>query len=128
MDRDNGIFYEMLTYPMTRAQYLLGKALFNLAIAVGQAGVTVLLAAALLGVPIHWPGLPLLVGGWAGQIPEQHRNREQSEAGDQQAGDGAGAEGDGQALLQAGAGRLGGADVGAHRNVHADEAGDSRQQ
>ena len=30
MDRDNGIFYEMLTYPMSRSQYLLGKVLFNL--------------------------------------------------------------------------------------------------
>ena len=30
MDRDNGIFYEMLTYPMRRSEYLLGKGLFNL--------------------------------------------------------------------------------------------------
>ena len=60
MDRDNGIFYEMLTYPMTRAQYLLGKALFNLLIALAQAAITVLLAKALLGVSIRWPGLPLL--------------------------------------------------------------------
>ena len=37
LDRDNGIFYEMLTYPMSRAQYLLGKVLFNVLIAVGQA-------------------------------------------------------------------------------------------
>src|SRR5688572_32816119 len=44
MDRDNGIFFEMLTYPMRRAEYLLGKGLFNLAIAVGQAAVTVVLA------------------------------------------------------------------------------------
>ena len=29
LDRDNGIFYEMLTYPMSRSQYLLGKVLFN---------------------------------------------------------------------------------------------------
>jgi ABC-2 type transport system permease protein len=60
MDRDNGIFYEMLTYPMTRAEYLLGKALFNLLIAVGQAAITVLLSSALLGVPVRWPGVPLL--------------------------------------------------------------------
>src|SRR5687767_14946725 len=25
LDRDNGIFYEMLTYPLSRSQYLLGK-------------------------------------------------------------------------------------------------------
>lgn len=29
MDRDNGIFYEMLTYPLSRAAYLVGKVLFN---------------------------------------------------------------------------------------------------
>ena len=60
MDRDNGIFYEMLTYPMTRAQYLLGKVLFNLLIAIGQAAITVALAGLWLGVPIHWDRLPLL--------------------------------------------------------------------
>ncbi len=30
MDRDNGIFYEMLTYPISRAEYLVGKVLFNI--------------------------------------------------------------------------------------------------
>ena len=60
MDRDNGIFYEMLSYPMTRAQYLLGKVLFNLLIAVSQAAVTVLLARWLLDVPLLWTRLPLL--------------------------------------------------------------------
>jgi ABC-2 type transport system permease protein len=62
MDRDNGIFYEMLTYPMTRAEYLLGKVLFNLIVAVLQAAVTVLLAAAFLQVPLMFPRLLLLLG------------------------------------------------------------------
>jgi ABC-type multidrug transport system ATPase subunit len=53
MDRDNGIFFEMLTYPMRRAEYLVGKCLFNLLIAVAQAAVTVILARAVLGVPIR---------------------------------------------------------------------------
>jgi ABC-2 type transport system permease protein len=61
MDRDNGIFYEMLTYPMTRAEYLLGKVLFNLLIAIGQAAITVLLASAWLDVSLDWSRLPLLV-------------------------------------------------------------------
>jgi len=61
LDRDNGIFYEMLTYPMSRAQYLLGKVLFNVLIAIGQALVTVTLAAVLLGVPVHLPRAPLLL-------------------------------------------------------------------
>jgi ABC-type multidrug transport system permease subunit len=60
MDRDNGIFYEMLTYPMSRAEYLLGKVLFNVAVALVQAGVTVGLASALLGVPLRMDRVPLL--------------------------------------------------------------------
>lgn len=61
MDRDNGIFYEMLTYPLSRAAYLIGKVLFNTLIALVQALVTVVLAAVLLDVDIRWTGLPLLI-------------------------------------------------------------------
>lgn len=61
MDRDNGIFYEMLTYPISRAAYLIGKVLFNTLIALVQALVTVVLSAVLLGVDVRWGGLPLLV-------------------------------------------------------------------
>src|SRR6188508_1367174 len=61
MDRDNGIFYEMLTYPLSRAAYLIGKVLFNGLIALVQALVTVVLAAVLLDVHVRWAGLPLLV-------------------------------------------------------------------
>jgi ABC-type multidrug transport system permease subunit len=60
LDRDNGIFYEMLTYPMSRSQYLLGKVLFNVFIATLQAAITVGLAAVLLGVPVRVSGWPLL--------------------------------------------------------------------
>jgi ABC-2 type transport system permease protein len=63
LDRDNGIFYEMLTYPMSRSQYLLGKVLFNVFIAVLQSVITVLLAAALLDVPLNPAGWPLLAMG-----------------------------------------------------------------
>jgi ABC-2 type transport system permease protein len=65
MDRDNGIFYEMLTYPISRAQYLVGKVLFNVAVALVQALVTVLLAAAALGVTLRPGGGPLLVAAVA---------------------------------------------------------------
>ena len=61
MDRDNGIFYEMLTYPMTRSQYLVGKVLFNLVVALLQAAVTVFLAAAILDVPLVVSRMPLLL-------------------------------------------------------------------
>lgn len=60
LDRDNGIFYEMLTYPISRSEYLLGKVLFNLFVGVVQALLTVGLAAALRRVPVRVDGLPLL--------------------------------------------------------------------
>jgi ABC-2 type transport system permease protein len=70
LDRDNGIFYEMLTYPLSRTQFLLGKALFNLCLAVVQAAITVALGRLLLGIRIRPEGLPLLalgvIGGMAG--------------------------------------------------------------
>ena len=62
LDRDNGIFFEMLTYPMSRAQYLLGKVLFNVLIAVLQTMITVLLARILLGVGAPMSRWPLLAG------------------------------------------------------------------
>ncbi|MGH9746088.1 MAG: ABC transporter permease [Candidatus Acidiferrales bacterium] len=61
MDRDNGIFYEMLTYPMSRAEYLLGKVLFNIFIAIVQATITLALGAWLLGIRLRFDLLPLLV-------------------------------------------------------------------
>ena len=61
MDRDNGIFYEMLTYPLSRSQYLLGKVLFNVGVALVQAAMAVGLGAAALGIPVRWSLLPLLV-------------------------------------------------------------------
>src|SRR5262244_410638 len=48
LDRDNGIYFEMLTYPMRRSEYLLGKVLFNALVALVQALLTIGLAAALL--------------------------------------------------------------------------------
>src|SRR5256886_9215769 len=62
LDRDNGIFYEMLTYPMRRSEYLLGKVLFNELVGVVQALLTLALAALLLGVPVRFDRVPLLVG------------------------------------------------------------------
>src|SRR3972149_6832350 len=71
-DRDNGIFYEMLTYPMSRAQFLLGKVVFNLLLAVAQAALTVGLGVLLLHVPVKLERLPLLlaavVGGAGGGV------------------------------------------------------------
>lgn len=61
MDRDNGIFYEMLTYPLSRVDYLMGKFLFNVAVAVLQALLTVALADFVVGIRVRWDLLPLLM-------------------------------------------------------------------
>lgn len=65
LDRDNGIFYEMLTYPLSRAQYLLGKVLFNVLISTLQGAITVAVGAALLGIRLRFDRLPLLLAGMA---------------------------------------------------------------
>ena len=65
-DRDNGIFYEMLTYPMSRARFLVGKVLFNVLLAIIQAVIAVALAALILDVPIQARLVPLLALGVGG--------------------------------------------------------------
>jgi ABC-2 type transport system permease protein len=65
LDRDNGIFYEMLTYPISRSQYLLGKVLFNVVVGLVQGVLTLVLASTLLHVPVRFDRLPLLVASTA---------------------------------------------------------------
>lgn len=61
MDRDNGIFFEMLTYPMSRAEYLFGKMLFNVFIGLAQTAITLSLGSWLLGIRVRPDRLPVLV-------------------------------------------------------------------
>ena len=61
LDRDNGIFYEMLTYPIRRSEYLLGKVLFNVLIGMVQALLTLMLAAGVVRIPVRFDRLPLLI-------------------------------------------------------------------
>jgi ABC-2 type transport system permease protein len=63
VDRDNGIFYEFLTYPMTRAQFLIGKILFNCLLSVLQGTFTVILGVLILRIPLIWERLPLVLAG-----------------------------------------------------------------
>ncbi len=63
LDRDNGIFYEMLTYPLSRAEYLAGKVSFNVFLAIIQAGVTVGMSALVLDVKLKPSLLPLMLAG-----------------------------------------------------------------
>lgn len=70
VDRENGMLFEFLTYPMTRGEFLVGKILFNSALSCVQAAVTVTLAALLLGIPLAWERawlvFPAAVVGTAG--------------------------------------------------------------
>ncbi len=61
------------------------------------------------------------------QIVKEDRDREQAEAGDEHAGDRSRAKRHGQAALQRRPRRLGSANIGLHRHVHADEASQARQ-
>jgi ABC-2 type transport system permease protein len=54
VDRDNGILFEFLTYPMTRGQFLLGKILFQCVMTVLQSMITITVSAVLLGVSVPW--------------------------------------------------------------------------
>jgi len=54
VDRDNGILFEFLTYPMTRGQFLLGKILFQCAMTVLQSMLTICVSTILLGVSVPW--------------------------------------------------------------------------
>lgn len=70
VDRENGILYEFLTYPMTRTEFLLGKIVFNCLMSLLQATLTVTLGAALLGISLRWEWVaalaPVIVLGTAG--------------------------------------------------------------
>ncbi len=63
LDRDNGIFFEMLTYPLSRGAYLFGKVSFTVFIAMLQAVVTLALGRLLFGIPLRWHLLPLVFVG-----------------------------------------------------------------
>lgn len=54
VDRDNGIFYEFLTYPMTRGQFLVGKITFNCLTAILQTIIALVLGAGLLHIDVRW--------------------------------------------------------------------------
>jgi ABC-2 type transport system permease protein len=59
MDKDSGIFDEMLTYPITRPQILIGKIAFNVLMSLVGSLLVVVLGVAALGVSVRWDLLPL---------------------------------------------------------------------
>jgi ABC-2 type transport system permease protein len=61
MDKDSGIFYELLTYPITRLQLLIGKITFNLLLALIGSILAVALGVVAMGASVRWDLLPLTV-------------------------------------------------------------------
>lgn len=59
MDKDSGIFYELLTYPITRTQLLIGKISFNVLLAVIGSSLSIILGAVALNTPVRLASLPL---------------------------------------------------------------------
>jgi ABC-2 type transport system permease protein len=59
MDKDSGIFYELLTYPITRQQFLLGKIGFNVMLSIIGSLLAMGLGVVAMGAPIRWDLLPL---------------------------------------------------------------------
>lgn len=61
MDKDSGIFYELLTYPITRRQLLIGKGYFNIVLGTVGALLAIMLGAFGLGVRVQWRLMPLTI-------------------------------------------------------------------
>jgi ABC-2 type transport system permease protein len=59
MDKDSGIFYEQLTYPITRRQILIGKIGFNVLLSVIGSLLVILLGVLAMAVKVRWNLLPL---------------------------------------------------------------------
>jgi ABC-2 type transport system permease protein len=59
MDKDSGIFYELLTYPITRQQLLIGKIGFNVLLSVIASALAMLLGVLALGATVRWDLWPI---------------------------------------------------------------------
>jgi ABC-2 type transport system permease protein len=59
MDKDSGIFYELLTYPITRRQFLVGKICFSLLLSGLGSLLAIVLGAMIMHVTVRWTWLPL---------------------------------------------------------------------
>ena len=53
------IFYEMLTYPITRRQLLIGKVCFNVCLSLIGALLSISVGVLMLNVPVRWEYLPV---------------------------------------------------------------------
>jgi ABC-2 type transport system permease protein len=62
MDKDSGIFYELLTYPITRSQLLIGKIAFNVLLSLIGSGLVIALGVTAMDVRVRWELLPAAAG------------------------------------------------------------------
>lgn len=61
LERDSGIFYEWLTYPISRREYVVGKILFNLLLSLAGSGVAILLGTVTMAIHVRLAWLPVTV-------------------------------------------------------------------
>jgi ABC-2 type transport system permease protein len=61
MDKDSGIFEELLTYPITRAQLLIGKIGFNVLVSVIGSLLAIALGVVAMDIRIRWDLLALTI-------------------------------------------------------------------
>lgn len=61
MDKDSGIFDELLTYPITRQQLLIGKIGFNVLLSVIASALAIVLGVVAMGARIRWDLMPITV-------------------------------------------------------------------
>lgn len=59
MDKDSGIFYELLTYPITRRQFLFGKICLNVLLSAIGSLLAIILGALMMHVTVRWSWLPV---------------------------------------------------------------------
>jgi len=59
MDKDSGIFYELLTYPITRRQFLVGKICFNVLLSAAGCLLAIILATWTMEVTVRWVWVPV---------------------------------------------------------------------
>jgi ABC-2 type transport system permease protein len=61
MDKDSGIFFEMLTYPITRRQILIGKIGFNVLVSLLCSTLVIAIGILVFDAPVDWTRLPVAV-------------------------------------------------------------------
>jgi ABC-2 type transport system permease protein len=59
MDKDSGIFYELLTYPITRRQFLVGKICFSLLLSALGSLLAIVLGGLVMHLTVRWTWLPV---------------------------------------------------------------------